>query len=49
MSCEHHQGKRAYLDRVPDYTITDLRDLLAILGMQRGVPRSARTVCGQNT
>ena len=27
------QGKKAYLDCVPDYTITDLRDLLAILGM----------------
>lgn len=27
------QGKKAYLDCVPDYTITDLRDLLAILGI----------------
>jgi FMN phosphatase YigB (HAD superfamily) len=27
------QGKKSYLDCVPDYTITDLRDLLAILGM----------------
>jgi hypothetical protein len=27
------RGKKAYLDCVPDYTITDLRDLLAILGM----------------
>src|SRR5207342_219346 len=26
------QGKKAYRDCVPDYTITDLRDLLAILG-----------------
>ena len=25
------QGKKAYLDCVPDYTITDLRDLLEIL------------------
>jgi putative hydrolase of the HAD superfamily len=29
------QGKKAYRDCVPDYTITDLRDLLAILG-ERG-------------
>ena len=28
------QGKKAYRDCVPDYTITDLRDLLAILGVQ---------------
>jgi putative hydrolase of the HAD superfamily len=28
------QGKKAYLDCVPDYTITDLRDLLGILGIQ---------------
>jgi putative hydrolase of the HAD superfamily len=27
------QGKKAYLDCVPDYTITDLRDLLPILGI----------------
>jgi putative hydrolase of the HAD superfamily len=27
------QGKKAYLDCVPDYTITDLRDLLTILGI----------------
>lgn len=27
------QGKKAYLDCVPDYTITDLRELLAILGI----------------
>jgi len=27
------QGKKAYLDCVPDYTITDLRDLLQILGV----------------
>ena len=27
------QGKKAYRDCVPDYTITDLRDLLTILGM----------------
>jgi putative hydrolase of the HAD superfamily len=27
------QGKKAYRDCVPDYTITDLRDLLAILGV----------------
>ena len=27
------QGKKAYQDCVPDYTITDLRDLLPILGM----------------
>jgi hypothetical protein len=33
------QGKKAYLDCGPDYTITDLRDLLAILGMKRGVPQ----------
>jgi putative hydrolase of the HAD superfamily len=30
------QGKKAYRDCVPDYTITDLRDLLAILGVQQG-------------
>src|SRR5207342_3562866 len=29
------QGKKAYRDCVPDYTITDLRDLLAILGVQQ--------------
>ena len=28
------QGKKAYLDCVPDYTITDLRDLLEILKIQ---------------
>ena len=28
------QGKKAYRDCVPDYTITDLRDLLTILGVQ---------------
>ena len=28
------QGSKAYLDCVPDYTITDLRDLLNILGIQ---------------
>jgi hypothetical protein len=28
------QGKKAYRDCVPDYSITDLRDLLAILGVQ---------------
>jgi putative hydrolase of the HAD superfamily len=27
------QGKKAYLDCVPDYAITDLRDLLKILGL----------------
>ena len=27
------QGKKAYLDCVPDDTITDLRDLLKILGL----------------
>jgi putative hydrolase of the HAD superfamily len=27
------QGKKAHLDCVPDYTITDLRDLLSILGV----------------
>jgi putative hydrolase of the HAD superfamily len=27
------QGNKAYLDCVPDYTITDLRDLLNILGI----------------
>jgi putative hydrolase of the HAD superfamily len=27
------QGTKAYLDRVPDYTITDFRDLLQILGL----------------
>ena len=27
------QGKKAYRDCVPDYTITDLRDLLPILGL----------------
>jgi putative hydrolase of the HAD superfamily len=27
------QGTKAYLDCVPDYTITDLRDLLKILGL----------------
>jgi putative hydrolase of the HAD superfamily len=27
------QGKKAYLDCAPDYTITDLRDLLPILGI----------------
>jgi len=27
------QGKKTYHDCVPDYTITDLRDLLTILGM----------------
>ena len=27
------QGKKAYRDCVPDYTITDLRDLLKILGI----------------
>ena len=27
------QGKKAYLDCAPDYTITDLRDLLGILGI----------------
>jgi len=26
------QGKKAYRDCAPDYTITDLRDLLRILG-----------------
>jgi hypothetical protein len=26
------QGKKAYQDCVPDYTITDLRELLTILG-----------------
>jgi hypothetical protein len=30
------QGKKAYRDCVPDYTITDLRDLLAILGVGDG-------------
>jgi putative hydrolase of the HAD superfamily len=35
------QGKKAYRDCVPDYTITDLRDLLAILGVEarRELPR----------
>jgi putative hydrolase of the HAD superfamily len=28
---ESDQGKRAYDDCVPDYTITDLRELLTIL------------------
>ena len=28
------QGSKAYLDCVPDYTITDLRDLLNILGIK---------------
>jgi putative hydrolase of the HAD superfamily len=27
------QGTKTYLDCIPDYTITDLRDLLAILGL----------------
>jgi hypothetical protein len=27
------QGVKAYRDCVPDYTITDLRDLLEILGL----------------
>jgi putative hydrolase of the HAD superfamily len=27
------QGKKAYRDCVPDYTITDLRDLIQILGL----------------
>ncbi len=27
------QGKKAYRDCVPDYTITDFRDLLQILGL----------------
>ena len=27
------QGAKAYLDCVPDYTITDFRDLLTILGL----------------
>jgi hypothetical protein len=26
------QGMKAYRDNMPDYTITDFRDLLAILG-----------------
>ena len=30
------QGTKAYLDCVPDYTITDLRDLLRILGLAPG-------------
>jgi len=30
------QGAKAYLDCVPDYTITDLRDLLGILGLAPG-------------
>jgi putative hydrolase of the HAD superfamily len=30
------QGKKAYPGCTPDYTIADLRDLLAILGMQAG-------------
>ena len=30
------QGKKAYLDCVPDYTITDLRDLLTILDVSEG-------------
>jgi putative hydrolase of the HAD superfamily len=30
------QGAKAYPDCVPDYTITDLRDLLEILGLAEG-------------
>jgi putative hydrolase of the HAD superfamily len=30
------QGAKAYLDCVPDYTITDFRDLLSILGLRFG-------------
>jgi putative hydrolase of the HAD superfamily len=30
------QGAKAYLDCVPDHTITDLRDLLKILGLAEG-------------
>jgi len=30
------QGAKAYLDCVPDYTITDFRDLLKILGLAPG-------------
>jgi hypothetical protein len=34
MMFDSDQGSKAYLDCVPDYTITDLSDLLNILGMQ---------------
>ena len=37
------QGKKAYLDCVPDYTITDLRDLLTILGISGVTRRSSGT------
>jgi putative hydrolase of the HAD superfamily len=30
------QGAKAYLDCEPDYTITDFRDLLKILGLAQG-------------
>ena len=30
---ESDQGTNAHLDCVPDYTITDFRDLLRILGL----------------
>jgi hypothetical protein len=31
---ESGQGTSAYLDCVPDYRITDIRDLLKILGLE---------------
>ena len=31
------QGTKAYLDCMPDYTVTDFRDLLRILGLEIGV------------
>jgi putative hydrolase of the HAD superfamily len=36
---ESDQGADAHLDCVPDYTITDLRDLLTILGDGSRDPR----------
>jgi hypothetical protein len=32
---ESDQGTKAYLDCVPDHTITDFRELLTILGVSR--------------
>jgi len=34
------QGKKDYLDCLPDFTITDHRELLEILGTQGGLARS---------
>ena len=34
---DSNQGTKAYLDCVPDYTITDFRDLLRILGLEIGM------------